>query len=471
MLTKLALQTRMKTILFCPRLARTLVLAALLAGAHAADRDFSKESARSSPAWLRDSVVYELFPRAFSPAGNFTGVTARLDQLKQLGVDIVWLMPIHPIGDKLRKGTLGSPYAVRDYYGINPDYGTADDLKRLVAAAHQRGMKVILDVVLNHSAWDNALLREHPEFYKHDAAGQIVPPVADWKDVAGFDYANPQLRTYMVAMLKHWVTDFDVDGFRCDVASMVPADFWEKARAELERVKPEIVMLAEASQPDLLLKAFDFDYAWPLHATLNDVLLRGAAASEFRRSWEDSRRQFPAGSLHLRIFDDHDEARAVARFGLHGALAASVLMFTLDGVPLLYNGNEVGEATESGAPALFEKLPVFWEPKERPPLTDIYRELIKLRKQYAPFRNDRVVWLRNSNDADLVTLMRLDDKDEFVVVINFSNRPQVGWVEVQNDQQFKPVSFPGMPEPPATGFPLFRLGGFEWRIYHRAVAH
>jgi glycosidase len=267
------------------------------------------------------------------------------------------------------------------------------------------------------------------------------------------------------------VTDFDVDGFRCDVASMVPADFWEKARAELERVKPEIVMLAEASQPDLLLKAFDFDYAWPLHATLNDVLLRGAAASEFRRSWEDSRRQFPAGSLHLRIFDDHDEARAVARFGLHGALAASVLMFTLDGVPLLYNGNEVGEATESGAPALFEKLPVFWEPKERPPLTDIYRELIKLRKQYAPFRNDRVVWLRNSNDADLVTLMRLDDKDEFVVVINFSNRPQVGWVEVQNDQQFKPVSFPGMPEPPATGFPLFRLGGFEWRIYHRAVAH
>jgi len=227
--------------------------------------------------------------------------------------------------------------------------------------------------------------------------------------------------------------------------------------------------LAEASQPDLLLKAFDFDYSWPLHARLNDVLLRGAPASELRRSWEESLRQFPQGSLHMRISDNHDEARAVARFGIRGALAASVLMFTLDGVPLLYNGMEVGDATESGDPALFEKLPVFWKPKERPPLRDLYRDLIKLRKQYAPFRSERLIWLRNSNEADLVTFLRLDDKDEFVVVVNFSSRPLLGWVEVMNDQQFKPLKFPGTPEPPAAGFPLFRLNGYEWRIYHRVV--
>jgi glycosidase len=260
-----------------------------------------------------------------------------------------------------------------------------------------------------------------------------------------------------------------VDGYRCDVAEMVPTDFWEQARVELEKTKPDVMMLAEASKPDLLVKAFDLDYSWPLHGTLNNVLLQGAPASELRRSWEDSRRQFPQGSLHLRFSDNHDEARAVARFSLRGALAASVFMFTLDGIPLLYTGMEVGDATESGAPALFEKLPVFWSPKERPPLRDIYRDLIKLRKQYPAFRNDRVVWLRNSDEANLLTFMRLDEKDEFVVTINFSNRPAIGWVEVQNGPEFKPIGFAGMPIVPTTGFPMFRLDGFEWRIYHRVL--
>jgi glycosidase len=251
---------------------------------------------------------------------------------------------------------------------------------------------------------------------------------------------------------------------------MVPVDFWEQARAELEKVKPDVLMLAEASQPQLLVKAFDFDYSWPLHSVLNKVLLEGAPASELRKSWEESCRQFPKGSLHLRISDNHDEARAVSRFGIRGALAAQVFMMTLNGVPLLYNGMEAGDATESGDPALFEKMPVFWKPKERPPLRDIYRDLIKLRKQHAAFRNDGVTWLRNSNEADLVTLMRHDDKDEFVVVINFSNRPQVGWLEVMNAQQFKPVKISGAPKFNEDGFPLFRLNGFEWRVYHRAVA-
>src|SRR5258708_8058396 len=155
------------------------------------------------------------------------------------------------------------------------------------------------------------------------------------------------------------------------------------------------MMLAEATKPELLIRAFDIDYSWPLHGALNNVLLNGAPASELKYSFEESRRQFPQGALHLRISDNHDEARAVARFGIKGALAASVLMFTLDGVPLLYNGMEAGDASESGDPALFEKMPVFWHPKDRPPLRDIYRDLIKLRKQYAPFHNNRVVSLRH----------------------------------------------------------------------------
>ena len=443
-----------------------LVLAASLFSSSA---DPSK-AARSAPAWVRSGVVYEVFPRNFSAEGNFNGITARLDELKDLGVTILWLMPIHPLGEKLRKGKLGSPYAVRDYYAINPAYGTEADLKRLVSEAHKRGLKVIIDVVANHTAWDSVLM-EHPEFYKHDASGKIIPPVKEWTDVAGLNYQNPKLREYMINMLKHWIhpAGFNLDGFRCDVAYEVPTSFWEEARAELVKVKPDILLLAEASKPELLTKAFDVDYSWPLHSTLNDVLLRGAPASEFKRSWEDSRKQFPSGSLHLRFSDNHDEARAVARFGIKGALAASALMFCLDGVPLFYNGMEVGDATESGDPALFEKLPVFWEPKDRPPLRQIYQALIHLRKQHPAFCNDRVIWLRNSDEANLVTLMRLDNKDEFVVVINVSNRPLTGWVEVLHDREFKAVRIPGLPDAPPDGFPLFRLNGFDWRIYHRTV--
>jgi cyclomaltodextrinase len=463
----------MKVIMKLPARFTHLSLVALLVGggnakSHAAV--ISQQEARRAPEWLQNGVIYEIFTRNFSKEGNFNGITARLDELKDLGVNVLWLMPIHPIGEKMRKGTIGSPYAVRDYYAINPDYGTEGDLKKLVAEAHKRDLKVIIDIVANHTAWDSVLM-QHPEFYKQDASGKIIPPVPEWTDVAGLNYENPKLCEEMIRMLKHWIDPgtFDLDGFRCDVASMVPTSFWEEARAELVKVKPDIMLLAEASKPELLVKAFDVDYAWPLHGTLNEVLLNGATASEFQRSWEESIKQFPRGSLHLRISDNHDEARAVARFSAKGALAASALMFSLDGVPLLYNGMESGDATESGDPALFEQLPIFWHAKGRPALREIYRDLIRLRKENPAFRNDRVVWLRNSEQANLVCLMRTDDHNEFVTVINFSNRPITGWVEVKHEQEFQPIQISGMPECPRSGFPLFRLAGFEWRIYRRTV--
>ena len=428
----------------------------------------SQIPARTSPAWLRDGVVYEIFPRDFSPAGNLDGVTASLDELKDLGVTILWTMPIHPIGEQCRKGEFGSPYSIKDYYAVDPHYGTVDDFKRLVAEAHKRNMKLIMDLVANHTAWDSVMMR-HKEYYKQNAQGKAIPPAPEWTDVAGLNYQNPQLRQYMITMMKYWVQTCDVDGFRCDVASMVPTDFWEAARAQLESVKPDIMLLAEASKPELLVKAFDIDYAWPLMGTLNDVLIKGAPASKLRASWEDSQRQFPRDSLHMRLTDDHDESRAVSRFGVRGALAGSALMFTLDGVPLLYNGMEVGDATESGDPALFYKLPIFWSPKDRPPLRKIYHDLIQLRKDNAPFRNGRVIWLHNSNEGSLVTFKRTDETNEFVVVINFSNHPIHGQVEVTSSEDFKPVRIAGMPQVPNQDFPSVHLGGFDWRIYQRSL--
>lgn len=444
-------------------------------------RDVSKATARTVPAWVRDGVIYEIFPRAFSASSDFNGVTARLDELKNLGVDILWLMPIHPVGQEKKKGSIGSPYAVRDYYAINPDYGTKDDLQRLIAQAHRRDIKVIIDIVANHTAWDSVMMRMQ-DFYTRDGAGRIMPPVADWADVADLNYENPRLRDYMIEMLKSWLGEYDLDGFRCDVAAMVPTDFWERARAELSKIKPDILMLAEADSPELLVKAFDLDYSWGLHSALTDVLMGHQAATALRAAWEAERAKYPRGALHMRFSDNHDERRAIARFGERGALAASVLMFTLDGVPMLYNGMEVGDTTESGAPALFERLPVFWKIGERrPEFPRFYQQMIALRRAHQALRDGEVRWLRNSDEARVVTYLRRSKDEEILVAINLSNNPFKGTVEAESGANFTDITPdvapplpPDAPAPERTArryvveLPALALDAWGYRIFRRA---
>lgn len=417
-----------------------------------------------SPEWLRNGVIYEINTRTFSSAGNFRGVTDQLPRLKQLGVNILWLMPIHPAGRERSKGTYGSPYAVRDYYAINPDYGTAVDLRRLVREAHRDGLKVILDIVANHTAWDSVLMK-HPAFYKHDAAGRIISPVPEWSDVAALNYDNPELRAYMTAMLVYWMRQFDLDGFRCDVAGMVPTSFWEAARAALEKVKPDIMMLAEAHQPDLVVKAFDLDYSWPLHSQLTEVFENGAPATGLRKEWDQERRVYPRGALHLRFSDNHDEKRAIARFGERGALAASALMFTLDGVPMLYNGMEVGDTTESGAPALFEKLPVFWQIAERrPEFPEFYHRIIALRRTHPALQQGQTVWLENSDPDRIVSYLRRGTAEEFLVAINCANRPFRGRVEAPAGAAWSEVTR----SQSSGSVPELALSAWESRIFRRS---
>ncbi len=369
---------------------------------------------------MRSAVVYEVNTRNFTARGDFAGVTARLEEIARLGATIIWLMPVHPIGVLRRKGTYGSPYSVRDYYGIDPSFGTADDLKQLIDRAHALGLKVVIDIVANHTAWDSVMMAR-PEYYKHDASGAVISPVSDWTDVAGLDYGSAALREYMIAMLTHWVREFDLDGFRCDVAGMVPTDFWNSARVALEKVKPELFMLAEWHSADLLTLAFDADYAWPFHKALNAVLMDGAPASLLREVWVQERALLPDGALELRFSDNHDEKRAIARFGERGTLAASALMFLLDGVPLIYGGQEVGDTAESGAPALFERVPIFWEIEERRPgFRPFYEKLIALRRAHTELQQGSVEWL-DAADADQV--LRFVRGGVFTVAINCSNRP------------------------------------------------
>lgn len=213
------------------------------------------------PEWLKNATLYELNTRQFTPEGTFRAAEAHLPRLKALGVDVIWLMPINPIGVKNRKGTLGSPYSVRDYYGVNPEFGTLEDLKHFVTSAHALGMKVILDWVANHSAWDNVMVAEHPDWYERDYKGDLRPtPWWDWSDIIDLDYSKPALREYMTKAMAYWVRAADIDGFRCDVAGFVPVDFWENVRAELDAIKP-VFMLAEWESRDLHARAFDATYA------------------------------------------------------------------------------------------------------------------------------------------------------------------------------------------------------------------
>lgn len=422
-------------------------------------------SARPVAEWIKSAVVYELNVRTFSATSNFRGAEQGLDRLKDLGVTIVWLMPINPLGQAKKKGTIGSPYAVQDYYSINPAYGAKEDLNRFVAAAHQRGLKVIVDVVPNHTAWDSVLIKQHPEWFKKDAQGNIIPPVPDWADVAGLDYRNPQLRAYMTEMLKYWLREFNLDGLRVDVAHQVPADFWNDVAPELRKTKSDIVLIAEANQPELLVKAFDIDYAWPFHSMLTEVFEFGRPATALVENWERERDRYPKGAIEMRFSDNHDEKRAIARFGEMGTLAASALVFTMDGVPMLYNGMEAGDTTESGAPALFENMPVFWPISDRRPLyPTFYKDIIALRKANPALQQGETEWLRNSDVNRVLTYVRRHGGEQFLVAINVSNQPFTGVVAAPAGE-YEDVT-PGFPKKSIT-LPALALNGWEFRILRK----
>ncbi|WP_282041444.1 alpha-amylase family glycosyl hydrolase [Winogradskyella flava] len=189
------------------------------------------------PEWSKNAAIYQLNTRQFTQEGTFKSAQKELSRLKELGVDIIWLMPIHTIGEKNRKGSLGSPYAVKDYYSVNPEFGTLKDLKDFVAEAHNRDMYVILDWVANHTAWDNELVEKYPDWYDRDYKGDFRPtPWWDWSDIIDLDYNKPEVRQYMTEALKYWVKEANIDGYRCDVAGMVPIDFWNNVRKELDAV-------------------------------------------------------------------------------------------------------------------------------------------------------------------------------------------------------------------------------------------
>lgn len=374
------------------------------------------------PGWSRDAVLYQINTRQFTREGTFRAAEKELPRLKSLGVDILWLMPIHPIGEKNRKGTLGSPYSVRDYLGVNPEFGTLDDLKSFVNAAHAQGFKVILDWVANHSAWDNPLVTEHPDWYIRNWKGDFQPtPWWDWSDIIDFDWSKRDLREYMTKAMVYWVREVGVDGFRCDVAGYVPLDFWENARAELDAIKP-VFMLAEFNHRDVHRAAFDASYAWAWNVAMHDIALGKANTGALYGYYSENESAWPVEAMRMTYVENHDqnawEGTAFERF--RDALpAALVLSFVGEGIPLVHNGMEAGNEKRL---EFFEKDPIAWR---QHPNGALIKRLIAWRKAHPALRNGqwgaRMVGVENSAPQQVFSFLREKDGDRVFVVMNFSS--------------------------------------------------
>ena len=338
---------------------------------------------------LRNQVIYSVYVRNHTREGDFEGVRKDLPRIRALGVDIVWLMPIHPIGEKARKGTLGSPYAIRDYRAVNPEYGTLEDFRRLVEDIHALGMKCIIDVVYNHTSPDSMLAGEHPQWFYHRADGSFGNRVGDWSDVIDLDYGNQALWDYQIETLKYWASM--VDGFRCDVAPLVPLDFWKEARAQVEQVRPGCIWLAETVEPPFIAairrmgydclsdsqayEAFDICYDYDVYHTFRSCLAGTLPLERYARALNRQETAYPANYVKLRCLENHDQPRAAFLIPDEGALLNwTAFLFFQKGAALIYGGQE---ASDSHLPSLFDRDPVDWSGPDR---SELLKKLCALKK-------------------------------------------------------------------------------------------
>ena len=392
--------------------------------------------------WIKNNVVYEVNTRQFNSGGTFKSFMPEIPRIKALGVDVLWFMPVYPIGQLNRKGGLGSYYSIKNYHEINPEFGTMDDFKATVNAAHAQGMKVILDWVGNHTAWDHPWVTEHPDWYVHDSTGKIVTPW-DWTDVAQLNFKNPELRKAMIAEMQFWVKECNIDGFRCDVAFLVPRSFWEEARIALEKDKP-LFMLAEMENnkdidpnpPGYMEKAFDAYYGWTLHSASADCAKGKITGREFVNKFTEARALFPAKAMMLSFLSNHDENTwngTIEEKYADKWQVFSVLNYTLqNSLPLIYNGEE---ANNTKRLLFFEKDPITsWSDTSR---YAWYRTMNRLKHTHPALQNGawgakEEVLKVTGGDENIYAFRRTGEGQTVTVIVNLSSKQQ--WIQSVGDR-------------------------------------
>ncbi|WP_209348233.1 alpha-amylase family glycosyl hydrolase [Pontixanthobacter sp. CEM42] len=383
-----------------------------------------------NPDWSRDAVVYQVNTRQFSEEGTFAAVQKELPRLKELGVDILWLMPIHPIGEVNRKGTLGSPYSVKDYFNVNPEFGTKEEFKAFVDAAHDQGFKVILDLVANHTAWDHPLANEHPDWYEKTWDGDFRPtPWWDWSDIIDLDWTKPGVRQHIGEAMEYWVREFDVDGYRADVAGYVPVDFWETMRGRLSAIRP-VFMLGEVQETAFHRASFDATYAWDWHHTSKDVAKGAANPTAFYGYYAENESLWPREAMRMTYIENHDsnswEGTLRENYAA-GLEAATALAFTGEGIPLVYNGME---ACNDKRLEFFEKDAINWSKlghDEACAYGQLIEELIAFRKANPALENGqwgaRMRKVETDSSESVFAWVREEEGNKVLGLFNFTAAP------------------------------------------------
>jgi len=436
----------------------TAATMALIAGCGGAAPSESSDAAPpvdgvGEPAWVQDVAMYEVFVPDASADGTFRGLIDRLDEIEAMGVNTLWLMPIHPIGEERRKddiGALGSPYSIRDYRAVNPDYGTKADFRALVDSVHARDMHIIIDLVANHTAWDHPWLDEHPDMYSDGPIDGFTVPVlngdtTNWTDVVELNYDNPRTRQEMIDIMQYWVREFDIDGYRADVAGAVPTDFWTNAIDSVEAIKP-VLMLAEDAQPEMHEAGFDLTYAWPFYSELKRVWAEGTPVGSLATQVRSTTESLPGDGRRLRFTTNHDETMWDAPppelfDGVEGAKAAFVLAMTMPGTPLVYNGQELGV---TDTVSFFARTPYDWS--QTPPIRSFYRDVLTLYGESPALRHgtldvltpdaeDALLYRRATDDAEMLVAVNVRDSARTVPVP--SEYADAGLVDAMNGE---PVS-------------------------------
>ncbi|WP_228412605.1 alpha-amylase family glycosyl hydrolase [Chryseobacterium sp. SC28] len=375
------------------------------------------------PEWSKNATIYEVNIRQYSKEGTFKAFENDLPRIKKLGIDIIWLMPIHPIGEQNRKGSLGSYYSVKDFRAVNPEFGTLADFKNLVDKIHSMGMYVIIDWVGNHSAWDNPLAKQHPDWYTKTREGNFQPtPWYDWDDVIDFDYDNPDLRQYMTESLKYWVKETNIDGYRADAAGFIPTDYWDDARQQLDALKP-VFMLCEWESRDLMKHAFDMSYSWSLFDKMKDATTGNKGIAGLVEYLAHDVNTFPKDAYRMTFVDNHDmnswNGTPQKNFG-KGLETAMVFASVVNGMPLVYNGQEAGLDYSL---KFFDKDPIVWKESK---YYGMYQKLFDLKHKNQALWNGHwggeMIRVTNDHISEVISLYREMNKDAVLAIYNFSDK-------------------------------------------------
>ena len=378
-----------------------------------------------NPEWSYSAILYEMNIRQFTTEGTFRAASERLPFLRSIGVDAIWLMPIYPIGEEDRKGSLGSYYSIRDYKGVNPEFGSEADLRDFITKAHALGIKILFDWVANHTARDARWISERPvDWYERDSEGRAKVPW-DWSDTAKLNYANREVWRGQIDAMRYWVEQFGIDGFRCDMAMLVPIEFWQEASAELHSIKSDIFMLAEAEEDNLFEGAFNMSYQWNIHHIMCDIAKGARRVWDLRNAMHAERQRYPREAMRLSFTSNHDEnswsGSEQSRFGCALEVMTAMTFLMPSTMPLIYTGQEVGYDHSF---AFFDRDPIPEELYKEGYATELYRRLADLKHSQRALdsgeRGGDVIEIENNAKDCMMTFVREVADSRVVAIVNLS---------------------------------------------------